>query len=141
MMASPGFSVSRRQPRLWSVVTFPVSNSHCTVLPVASSFTSMYNREWGFTQSNFTTVPFSVTGLVESYSAANEWCASTGTAARSRRLAIETTNFTFIKDPPKTLLERNHATNYVGGCQAYFPTFPQGAERLDCLPDRCIRAV
>src|SRR4029453_19184873 len=39
---------------------------------------------WGFIHSTFVTVPVNLIGLFLSYSAANEWCASTGVTAQRK---------------------------------------------------------
>src|SRR6267154_2057707 len=51
---------------------------------------------WGFCHSTLVTVPVNVTGLLASNSAAKEWCASTGTAARSRPKAATKTEIFLI---------------------------------------------
>src|SRR5437762_647627 len=51
---------------------------------------------WGFCHSTLVTVPVNVTGLLASNSAAKEWCASTGTAARSRPRAATKTEIFLI---------------------------------------------
>jgi hypothetical protein len=45
--------------------------------------------------------PFRVTGFAESYSAANEWCASRGAARDSRALAMRISVLAFIDVSPK----------------------------------------
>src|ERR1700674_5642914 len=60
---------------------------------------------WGFIQSILVTAPFSVIGLVESNSAAKEWCARTGTTEASRpRPTTKTVNVAFIANPPDSIL-------------------------------------
>src|SRR5215510_1376029 len=58
----------------------------------------------GFAHSTLVTAPFSVTGLLASNSAANEWCVKTGsTKARARRPAPITTRLMLINAPPALL--------------------------------------
>src|SRR5215469_4994437 len=67
----------------------------------SSAFTSNDRWECGLTQSIFTTVPLTVTGCDASNSAANEWCATTGTAARSNPTeAARIAELFFISLPP-----------------------------------------
>src|SRR5688572_27080722 len=54
-----------------------------------SSLTSMKKKVWGFVHSTLVIVPASVTCLLESYWATNEWCAAAG-AAIARPSAVNT---------------------------------------------------
>src|SRR5258708_13205902 len=56
----------------------------------------------GFIQSSLVTVPFKLTALLASNSAANEWCANTGSAAPSKpKAARSIPSFTFIFNASK----------------------------------------
>src|SRR5215510_5281266 len=57
----------------------------------------------GFAHSTFVTVPLNSMGLVLSYSAANEWCAMTGTAAASKPTITRPSTPRFIAIPPQKL--------------------------------------
>ena len=64
----------RFQPRRSRALGAPPSTFHSTTLPPwFGSGARMWIQECGFTHSNFITVPSSLTGLVESNSAPNEW--------------------------------------------------------------------
>src|SRR5690349_1473163 len=54
-------------------------------------FTSIQKCMCGLVHSTLVTVPDMVSGLLESYSAANEWCADTGTARQQQTARKGTT--------------------------------------------------
>src|SRR5436190_6930508 len=56
----------------------------------------MWIQMCGFTHSVLTTLPFNVTGLFASNSAANEWCAMTGTAVATSSAAPTITTNKFL---------------------------------------------
>src|SRR5215510_14473127 len=74
---SPILTALRVQPRRMSIVGAAGSASQLAVFPLAS-FTSIKKRACGWIQSIFVTGPVIVAGLLRSYCAAKEWCASTG---------------------------------------------------------------
>ena len=70
----PGSSDFLVKPRRNSTFGVPASNAQFSTLPFGF-FTSMCSQTCGLTHSIFVTVPFIVTGLFASNSAANAWCA------------------------------------------------------------------
>ena len=78
----PGLSEFRFQPRRIRPFGGPSSKSQCTILPL-SSLTSMKTRACGLVHSSLVTVPVTVNGRFESYSAANEWWAESEPAPMS----------------------------------------------------------
>src|SRR5438477_6862522 len=82
---SPTWTTSRFQPlplRLRSSLLL-YSNAQVVSFPFASR-TSRYRYTCGLVQSNLVTVPRKVMGFLSSYSAAIEWCATSGTTAALR---------------------------------------------------------
>src|SRR5580658_6344757 len=87
--SSPGGTESFFHPRRNSELGAPSSKRQFVTFP-SGSFTSTYNHECGLTHSIFVTVPCTLNCLLTSNSAANEWCAATGTADRSRAITAIT---------------------------------------------------
>src|SRR5256885_14692768 len=81
-MTLPGVGGFLFQPRRISVVGGPSSKSQFLLTPF-SSLPETTTRACGFVHSRRTTSPVTVIDLLESYSAANEWCAFAGAAAAS----------------------------------------------------------
>src|SRR5437867_9796776 len=67
---SPIFTVFRVQPARVKALGLPISSVHCFIWPL-SSFALTCRYACGFVHSTLLTVPVSVTGFVQSYSAAN----------------------------------------------------------------------
>src|SRR6185295_17887124 len=87
---SPILSEFLVQPRRINPAGLPNSISQLATFPLVS-FTSMWKRACGLIHSTFVTGPVSVTGFSRSYSAAKEWWARTGTAARIRTVPTAST--------------------------------------------------
>src|ERR1700761_3117968 len=94
MILVPGGSEFRFQPRRSRALGAPPSTFHSTILPPSLGSAAMrWIHECGFTHSNLTTVPSSLTGWFWSNSAPNEWWAKAAdalavSAAASTRLRV-----------------------------------------------------
>src|SRR6187551_30092 len=75
LMLVPAGSELRFHPRRRSALGAPPSTRQVWCAPVCRLTTSTWIHECGLTHSNFTTLPESVIGFVESNSCENEWCA------------------------------------------------------------------
>src|SRR3982751_2393607 len=82
-MTVPGSSDCLLKPRRSRAFGAPASTIQLSTLP-SGFFTSMWIQACGLIHSIDVTVPVIFTGFPASYSAAKEWCAMTGAAARSR---------------------------------------------------------
>ena len=81
-----GFDEFFVQPFLSKIAGGPSSISQFATLPSAP-FTSINRRACGLIQSSLVNEPVRLMGLAESNSAAKEWCAKTGAAAATIRMA------------------------------------------------------
>src|ERR1700681_4656818 len=79
------------KPRRSSALGAPASTIQLSTLP-SGFLMSMWIHACGLIHSIDVTVPVNFTGFWASYSAANEWCATTGTAANSRPTPTATTD-------------------------------------------------
>src|SRR6267378_138298 len=96
VISMPGGSEFLFQPRRSSAFGAPPSTAQRSTFP-SGPFTSMWIQECGLLHSILTTVPFILTGLFASNSAANEWCAVTGAAAATSSAAPAITRNSFLR--------------------------------------------
>jgi hypothetical protein len=79
------------KPRRSRAFGAPASIIQLSTLP-SGFFTSMWIHACGLIHSMVVTVPVNFTAFDASYSAAKEWCATTGTAASSRPTPVTIVN-------------------------------------------------
>src|SRR6202140_312483 len=110
-MTVPANSDCLLKPRRSSALGAPASTIQFSTLP-SGFLMSMWIHACGLIHSIEVTVPVNFTGFWASYSAANEWCAMTGTAAR-RRPAPRITTDSFARIGFASCMLRSSRTDII----------------------------
>jgi hypothetical protein len=95
LIESPVFTVVFFHPALVKALIVPSSNSQLTVLPVAS-LASTKTRACGLPQSTFVTVPATVTGFFQSYSASHFAASSASSSGHRMKGTFPSTSGVFF---------------------------------------------